>query len=96
MTTEELKALFEKHNDQFLKNPEGLMGRRDLAAFNLLSQLVPGSKDIVACAEHDQIWLDVSLEELAASPLLLEKDVVELIRCGVRIDEDTDSLSMFC
>ena len=95
MTVDDLIALFEKHRDAFLKEP--LPGccigtqRRDLAAFVILDRLIPGNADIVACAEHDQIWLSIDLGRLAA--VATEKDIIDLIRCGCFCDED--ALSMY-
>ncbi len=48
---------------------------------------------MVSAAEHDEILLDVDLEELAK--VATEEQIVELIRCGVRYDSSTDSLAMF-
>jgi hypothetical protein len=67
--------------------------RRDLCAFLLLDKLLPGDRDIVACAEHDQIWLNVDIDELAK--VASKDDVVYLLRCGVWYDGDVESLSMF-
>lgn len=92
MTREELDALFEKHDDEYLKD-DGISGPSDLAAFNKLNELVPSSKDIIAASEHDEFWLSVSPDELAE--VATEEDVLFLIRCGVRLDDDTDSLAMF-
>jgi hypothetical protein len=67
--------------------------RPDLCAFLLLDKLLPGDRDIVACAEHDQIWLNVDIDELAE--VASKDDVVYLLRCGVWYDGDVESLSMF-
>ena len=67
--------------------------RPDLCAFLLLDKLLPGERDIVSCAEHDQIWLDVDVEALAE--VASKDDVVYLLRCGVWYDGDVESLSMF-
>lgn len=94
MTTEELEELFQKHDEEFLKFeriPQITTQRKDLHAFLLLDKLVPFPADIVSCAEHDEIFLSVRLEELAA--VINEEQVIELIRCGIRTDGD--SLSMF-
>lgn len=87
---------YEKHESEFLKFEKvenKTSQRRDLHAFMLLDRLVPGEKDIVGCAEHDEIWLEVDPEELAK--VATEEQIIELIRCGVRYDEDTESLAMF-
>lgn len=94
MKTEELRTLFEKHNDKFLEDGDlipGTIKRRDIRAFILLDKLVPGTRDMVRAAEHDEIWLGVSEEELAA--VATEENVIELIRCGIRLDDN--GLCMF-
>jgi hypothetical protein len=96
MTSDELTRLWEQHNDEFLKF-ERVVGapckRADLCAFILLDKLVPGTFDIVSAAEHDEIWLEIDVEKLAA--VASEEDVVYLIRCGVRYNERNDSFAMF-
>jgi hypothetical protein len=94
----EIAEVFEKFDDEFLKfdrvPPERkLHPRPDLCAFLLLDRLVPGTSDMVAAAEHDEIWLEVSPEALAA--VATEDDILTLIRCGLRYDGDVDSLAMF-
>jgi len=65
--------------------------RPDLHAFLLLDELFPRpGMDIVGCAEHDEIWLNVSDEQLAS---LTDEQILELTRCGVRHDEN--GLCMF-
>lgn len=88
--------LYEKYEAEYLefdRVQNKTSGRRDIHAFNLLDKLVPGTGDIVSCAEHDEIWLEVSPEALAV--VATEDQIVELIRCGVRYDSQTDSLAMF-
>ena len=70
-----------------------LSQRPDLHAFLLLDQLVPGTTDIISNAEHDQFYLSIDPEELAAAAT--GEQVTDLIRCGVIYDEETDSLFMF-
>ena len=87
---------YEKYEDEFLKFDRvqnKTSGRADLHAFNLLDKLVPGKSDMVSAAEHDEVWLDVSPEELAK--VATEEQIVELIRCGVRYDRSTGSLALF-
>lgn len=95
MTTEELEAMFEKHDDCFLEDiPQTRHKRKDIAAFLLLDELCPSDDgaDIVSGADHDVIYLDPSVEQLAeANPT--EDQVRELIRYGVRIEDD--HLEMF-
>lgn len=90
MTREELTELFEKHDNLYL---ELRGGRPDLEAFNLLDKIAPSIGDIIAAAEHDEFWLSTDLDTLAAAAT--EDDIVFLIRRGIRLDDDTDSLAMF-
>ncbi len=99
MTTEQLAELFDRQDDEFLKDerlsPHPLTKRRDLRAFLLLESILPApnGRDIIAAAEHDEIWLDIDPEELAK--VITEDQVIELTRCGVRYDAGNDSLCMF-
>lgn len=97
MTPEELYAAFERHSEtDFLKFDRvvaNAVDRADLHAFMLLNELVPGTRDIVSLAGHDEIWLGVSTERLAA--VATDDIVLELVRCGVRYDNDVDLLAMF-
>lgn len=88
MNRQELRELFETHRSEYLAfervaNPRSK--RPDLHAFLLLDELVPGNKGIISCAEHDEIGLSVSLYDL--TNIITEEQVIELIRCGVRIDD---------
>lgn len=99
----DIKEKFKKYGDGFLKFSQisaPINPRPDICAFLLLDSIVPpktnysGTKsDIVCCAAHDQIWLDVDPEELERNAT--EDQIKDLIRCGVFYDSDTDSLSMF-
>lgn len=94
----DIHETFERFNDDFLKfdripSERRLHARPDLCAFLLLDRLVPGSTDMIACAEHDEIWLEVDVEKLAA--VATEDELLTLVRCGVRYDGDVDSLAMF-
>jgi hypothetical protein len=89
VTQEEIEQFFEDNNDDFLKfelveNPRSK--RPDLHAFLLLEELVPGDKDILDAAEHDEVWLSIELSELEGK--ITEEQLLELIRCGIRCDED--------
>lgn len=91
-----LAEVFEKFNDDYIKFERvenKLSGRPDLHAFLLLDKLMPGTRDMVSAAEHDEIYLDVDCEKLA--DIASEDDILALTRCGVRYDEGTDSLCMF-
>ena len=94
MTVERLEEMLKADSDEFLKF-ERIENKRsnrpDLHAFLLLDELCPGTTDMVDAAEHDEIFLEVSLEDLAT--VITEEQVIELIRCGVRMSYD--SLAMF-
>lgn len=97
MTVEELKELMNDNGEfrYFERVTPKVSQRRDVHAFLLLDEIVPdpsGGK-MVECSDHDQIWLAPELEELAAAAT--KEQVVELLRCGVFVDRDVDSLSMY-
>lgn len=82
----DIEKVFEKHNDEFLKFKRvknKLSSRPDIHAFILLNQLVPGTRDMVSAAEHDEFFLDVDVDEL--EKVATEEQVIDLIRCGVRL-----------
>ena len=101
MTTEELILLFEQIGEErdifeFDKIKDAPSKRRDLCALMLLDRLVPwsdGGNKIVSAAEHDQVWIDVDLAKLAK--VITPEDVTYLCRCGVFVEEENESLSMF-
>ena len=95
MTTNKLKQLFESDDDydslSFDKIENKRSKRADLHAFLLLDELVPDTTNMVTAGEHDQIFLEVNIEDLAK--VINEDQVFELKRCGVFVDEY--GLSMF-
>lgn len=92
MTLEEMTALFEQHNDEwFLKRGEETK-LRDFDAFVLIEKLVPSDRDIISAAEHDQYWLAVDEEELAA--VITEDQIKYLLQCGI-MHEEGMGLSVF-
>lgn len=94
MNAKELRAILADNSGEYLKfdRIEAPRSKRpDLHAFLLLESLVPGTEDIVAGAHHDEFFIGVELEALAQ--VVTEGQVIELIRCGIRIDED--GLCMF-
>lgn len=100
MTTEQLKELFQKYEDEYIMDDRIPAGRRlhrraDLCAFLLLAELVPGDQNIIGAAEHDEFYISIDPEQLAASEEITEEDVLTLVRCGLRYDSDCDSLCMF-
>ena len=96
MTIETFKEIWEKNDDSYLQFKQvnnKTSNRSDVHAFNLLDKLVPGITDMVAAAEHDEIFLGVEIEDLAK--VITEDQIIELIQCGVRFDENYDGLAMF-
>lgn len=67
--------------------------RPDIHAFLLLDSLCPGDCDMVSGADHDIIFLDVEIEDLAK--VITEEQAIELVRCGVMYSDEYDCLSMF-
>jgi len=95
---EELEEKFTNFSDEefceFDRVENKLHRRPDICAFLLLSNLAPSdNRDIVTAAEHDIIYLDVNLEELAINAT--EDNIKDLLRCGVRYDSESGCLSMF-
>jgi hypothetical protein len=90
----DINKRFEVMDDEYLKF-ERIENKRtqrpDLHAFLLLDEIFPGTTDIVACAEHDEIWL----KSEGRLDLLSDEQILELVRCGVRYDDDCESLTMF-
>ncbi len=96
MTLDEMKELFDKHEDEYLcfEGVENkLSNRPDIHAFILLDKIQPKGRDMVSAADHDEIYLDTDVEEFAM--IATESQVVELIRCGLRFDEGIESFCMF-
>lgn len=89
-------AQWEQFSDDYLKFEDvkaKMSQRADLHAFMWLDRRFPGGEnDIVSCSEHDEIYLDVSSEQIEQ---LTDDEVRDLVRCGVRYDSSVDSLCMF-
>lgn len=84
--------LFKKYQEEYYLKTNQWAMPSDLFAFNLLHRIHPTMKSIIAGAEHDQIWLSTSLEDLVDST---PGDIMTLVKCGVMYDEETESLFMF-
>lgn len=85
-------ALFDDEFVKFDRVVNRRSNRPDLHAFMLLDELFPGEKDIVSAAEHDMIYLGVDIEDVCK---LTDHQILELVRCGVMLGRDDDSLYMF-
>ena len=98
MSASKLGAMFAalEDTDEYLKFERiesPLHPRADIAAFLLLHNLVPATGDMVASASHDEIWLDTDVAKLGR--VATEVDVLTLVRCGVRYDDELESLGMY-
>lgn len=91
-----LKERFQQLDDEYL-NFEAVenkrSGRRDLHAFLLLDSLLPGTRGMVCAATHDEFFLDIDQKQL--NKVITDEQILELTRCGVHYDSETDSLAMF-
>lgn len=86
MTVEQIEQLFEERDAEFLKFEQIIVKRsqrKDMHAFLLLDELVPGTGCMVDGATHDEIWLGVHLSDLEGK--ITREQIIELIRCGVRV-----------
>lgn len=86
-------AKLEDESLEFAGIETKLSSRPDIHAFILLNQLLPGDRDMVSAAEHDQIWLDVDLDALAE--VATADHIRQLETCGVHYDSSYDALYMF-
>lgn len=98
MTGDELRTLIREYGEtdephKFERVEVKFTQRADLHAFILLDKLLPSNTDIISAAEHDEIYLDVDIEELAK--VITHEQVLELIRCGISYDSYHDSLYSF-
>lgn len=91
MTKDELLELAEKYETagkihKFDDVANKLSQRPDLHAMILLDRLVPGNMCMIAAADHDQVYLETDLDELAK--VITEEQLIELFRCGVWFDDN--------
>ena len=91
----DIHARWEQFDDDYMKFggvADKLSQRPDLHAFLWLDRRFPdGTKDIVCAAAHDEIYLDVSDEQVE---YLTDDEIRDLLRCGVRHNSD-GGLCMF-
>ena len=84
---------FEKYDDEFLdfsKVKSPVSTRPDLCAFLILDTLCSSHQDIIAGAEHDEIYLGIDCEALQTK--ITDEQIRDLVRCGVSFNEALDSL----
>jgi len=91
-----LNDRFESVTDEFLKfdrTKAPRSGRPDLHAFLMLDEMMPGKRDLISASEHDEFYLDIDCDAFAE--LATDDQIRDLHRCGIRYDEELDSLCMF-
>lgn len=97
MTKERMIEIFNQLADEpiFPKVSEQLSHRRDLNGMMILANLFPEPTqlDFICCAEHDQIWFDVDINQLAERAT--EQQILDIMRCGIWFDSNIESLTMF-
>lgn len=91
--TRDLFIEFETEFLKFDRIEDKLSTRPDLHAFILLDKLVSGTKNLVSCATHDEIYLSVEPKDLAK--VATQDQLRDLHRCGVRHSITYDCLEMF-
>ena len=92
MDIKERFELVEDDHLSFKKVKNKHSNRADLHAFLMLDRLFPKSRDMIVCSEHDTIWLDVESDQ---AETLTDEQILELTRCGVFLDSDSERLAMF-
>jgi hypothetical protein len=70
---------------EFEKVENKRSNRPDLHAMIILDELIPGKRNMVSSAEHDEMWLDVDEEEL--EKVITHELALELYRCGFQFCE---------
>ncbi len=92
-----LKDKFEAVDKEYLKferieNKKSL--RPDVHAFIMLDKLFPSmnSQDLISSAEYDIIYFDISEQDIEN---LTNEQILELVRCGIRYDEENECLYKF-
>lgn len=83
----------DEEHGKFSRVKNKFSNRPDLHAMILLHKYFPDSMDIIANAQHDQIWLEPRPDDLPSK--MTPEEMIDLLRCGVWYESSTDSLSMF-
>lgn len=92
-----LHERFEQFRDDFLNFEDvenRLSNRPDLHAFLLLDKIIPGDRALVSAAYNDEIYLDVTGEDLEKVGIT-DDQIQELVLSGIRYSTEYDSLCMF-
>jgi len=88
----DLHSSEEYANFSMIKNPP--CESTDLSAFMILHKFAINKEaDIINSAEHDEIYL-MEIDNLNIEKIT-ENDIINLIRCGVRLDKEMECFCMF-
>ena len=94
---EDIYEVFDQYNDEYLEfehiTEHKPYTSKDMCAFHRLYQLVDIKGNIIDAANHYIMYLNVDVDELAKKASV--EDILYLIRCGIHIDEDNNSLAKF-
>lgn len=92
---EEIEQKYESEWFRFKELPNKRAKCQETHAFLLLESLIPNLRggSMICSAEHDQIWLDVLIEDVEKN--FNEDQYKELLYCGVFYDSELGCLSMF-
>jgi len=97
MTKEEFIEIWNLHDEEyhnFKRIENKICESSDLSAFMMIHKFMINKRsDLIISSEHDEIFLPC-LDELNLEKIK-EEDIIYLIRCGVRYDDDYDCLAMF-
>lgn len=102
MTSEQIDKFMDEQEDEALKFDRvenKRHARPDIHAMLLMDEVYPGTRDMVSAAEHDQIWFNIEGESdpetYETHWKFSEAQLVELLRCGIYFDSDTESFYSF-
>ena len=94
MKEKDLAEWFNVNFDEYLhfeRVDDKITNRPDLEALLMLDKQYDSNVGILGGVNYEEVFLNVDLNKID----LTEDDVIKLLRCGVRYDSDSESLSMF-
>lgn len=94
MTLEQMfESVMEEEFLQFARIKNPLHPRPDVCGFLLLHELQPANRDMIDGAWHDEYHLAIDCDEL--EKVITQEQVITLVRCGVRYDDEQCGLVVF-